>query len=55
MSINLSVELFKDGKDYGIYMSAENGSGIEVTGSTPEDAIENAKEYLLEYFEEVDE
>ena len=51
----LSVELFKDGKDYGIYMNSENGSGIEVTGATPEDAIENAKSYLLDFFDEMEE
>lgn len=55
MSINLSVELYNENGKFGIYIADECGSGIDVKGDTPEDAIENAKPYLLDFFYEMEE
>ena len=41
---------------YGIYLGDNNGgSGITVTGSTPEEAAENIKPYIADYFYNNDE
>lgn len=55
MSINLSVELYKEDGRFGVYLADDGGSGIDVKGDTPEDAIENAKPYLLDFFDEMEE
>ena len=55
MSKNLSIELYKEDGKFGVYIGDENGSGIDVKGDTAEDAIENAKPYLLDFFYEMEE
>jgi len=50
MSIYLNVELYKEGKVYGAYIGDNGGgSGIDVKGSTPEEAAEELKPYIADY------
>lgn len=50
MSINLNIELYKEGKTYGAYIGDNNGgSGIDVKGSTPEETAEELAPYIADY------
>ena len=54
MSIYLNVELYKKGKSYGAYIGDDcGGSGIDVKGSTPEEAAEKLKPYIVDYLYEL--
>ena len=50
----ISMEIYRDGKgNYGVYFGEDGGSGINATGRTPEEAVEEAKEYMLDMFDEL--
>lgn len=52
--VTLSVELYKEGKTFGMYIGDEmGGSGIDVKGDTREEVIAKATPYLADYMEEV--
>lgn len=54
-SVTLSVELYRDGDAFGIWLADDfGGSGIEATGSTPEEAANNIAAYIADYFYERD-
>ena len=47
----ITLDLYFENGEYGIYLGDNNGcSGINVTGSTPEEATENIKPYIADYF-----
>ena len=49
----ITLELYKSDNGFGIWLSDDcGGSGIEVTGNTPEDAANKIKPYIVEYFYE---
>jgi hypothetical protein len=39
---------------YTVYLGEESGSGINVTGSTKEEVLENLKPYLFDKLDELD-
>lgn len=39
---------------YTIFLGEENGSGINVTGSTKDEVLENLKPYLFDKLDELD-
>ena len=48
---HITLDLYFENGKYGIYLGDNNGgSGITVTGSTPEEAAENIKPYIADYF-----
>jgi hypothetical protein len=50
-SVRLSLELYRDGDGFGIWLSDNmGGSGIEATGATPEEAANNMASYIADYF-----
>ena len=52
-SVRLDVELYRDGDNFSIYLSDRmGGSGIEVSGATPEEAAKNLAPYIADYFYE---
>lgn len=49
--VRLSLELYRDGDGFGIWLSDDfGGSGIEATGSTPEEVANNIAAYIADYF-----
>ena len=53
---HITLDLYIENREYGIYLDDNNGgSGITVTGSTPEEAVENIKPYITDYFYSNDE
>ncbi len=49
--VRLSLELYKSNGKYGIYIADnQGGSGITVKEATPEEAVQRAGEYLVDYF-----
>ena len=47
----LELELYNEDGRLGIYLSDDcGGSGITVTGDTPEEVAENIKDYIADYF-----
>lgn len=54
-NVRLSLELYRDENGFGIWLSDDlGGSGIEATGSTPEEAANNIASYIADYFYEND-
>jgi hypothetical protein len=52
-SINISIELYRDGDKFSAYLSDDiGGSGIEASGATPEEAANNLAPYIADYFYE---
>jgi len=52
----ITLDLYFENGEYCIYLGDNNGgSGITVTGSTPEEAAENIKPYIADYFYNNDE
>lgn len=50
MGINLNIDIEKNEDGFDIYLSDnEGGSGIEVYGSTADEAIENLTPYIHDY------
>lgn len=50
----VSMEVYRDAEgNYGVYFGDDCGSGIKATGSTPEEAVEEAKLYILDMFDEL--
>jgi hypothetical protein len=48
---NLSLELYNENGELGIYLSDDcGGSGITVTGNTPEEVADKIKDYIADYF-----
>ena len=53
---HITLDLYFENGEYGIYLGDNNGgSGITVTGNTPEEAAENIKPYIADYFYNNDE
>lgn len=49
----ITLELYRNDNGFGIWLSDDcGGSGIEVTGNTPEDAANKIKPYIADYFYE---
>ena len=52
----ITLDLYFENGEYGIYLGDNNGgSGIPVTGRTPEEVAENIKPYIADYFYNNDE
>lgn len=50
----VSMEVYRDAEgNYGVYFGDDGGSGINASGSTPEEAVEEAKGYILDMFDEL--
>ena len=53
---HLTIDLYFENGKYGIYLGDNNGgSGISVTGKTPEDAAREISHYIADYFYDNDE
>lgn len=53
---HITLDLYFENGEYGIYLGDNNGgSGITVTGNTPEESAENIKPYIADYFYNNDE
>ena len=53
--VRLSLELYRNGDGFGIWLSDDfGGSGIEATGTTPQEAANNIASYIADYFYEKD-
>ena len=49
--VRLSIELYHEGDGFGIYLGDyQGGSGIQVSGDTPQEAAENLAPYIADYF-----
>lgn len=49
--VRLSIELYRDGDGFGVWLSDNmGGSGIKANGNTPEEAAENIASYITDYF-----
>ena len=56
MIVRLTLELWKDDGECGIYLSDDiGGSGIEVVGNNPDAAAHNIADYIADYFYDNDE
>lgn len=53
---NISFVKWEEGGEVGytVYLGEENGSGINVTGSTKEEVLDNLKPYLFDKLDELD-
>lgn len=53
---NISFVKWEEGGEVGytIYLGGDNDSGINVTGSTKDEVLENLKPYLFDKLDELD-
>lgn len=50
----LSLELYKEGESFNIYISDNNGgSSIVISGKSPEETANNTIPYIIDYMEEL--